>query len=276
MKNNIAMSTNSYHGFTVDQALEGIATAGYEYVEMVAVRGWTEHIMPDMPDAELGRIQKKMKDLGLTPVGLSGHCNLMDQDRLKDFGRNIELAHRLGVQYIVSSTGEAHFGEEEGKNDEILVKNIKTLLPALEKYGITMVLELHGEYAKGEDMARVTRAVNSPYVGINYDTANVLFFGGVSPMDDIKTCADQVKYVHLKDKIGGKGLWNFPSTGKGELPLKEFMEYMDGCDYAGPYSIEIEFTEDYTMRDKDQPGDLEKADQAAKDAYAYLKSIGRA
>ena len=37
------------------------------------------------------------------------------------------MAHQLGVQYIVSSTGEAHFGEEEGTNDEVLVKNIKEI-----------------------------------------------------------------------------------------------------------------------------------------------------
>ena len=272
MKNKIAVSTNSYHGFTVDQALEGIAQAGFTYVELCAVRGWTEHIMPDMSEGEIARIKKRMGDLGLEPVGLSGHCNLMDKDRLKDFEKNIELAHKLGIKFIVSSTGEAHFGEEEGINDDILVKNITTLIPTLEKYDMVMVLELHGVYAKGEDMARITRALNSPYVGINYDTANVMYFGATSPIDDIKTCADQVKFVHLKDKIGGFEVWNFPSTGKGDLPLKEFMEYMDGYDYTGPYSIEIEYTEDYTMRDKDQPGDLEIANQAAKDSFTFFKN----
>ena len=53
MKDIIAVSTNTYHGFSVDQALEGIAAAGFKFVELTAVRGWTEHIMPDLPVKEL-------------------------------------------------------------------------------------------------------------------------------------------------------------------------------------------------------------------------------
>src|SRR5690606_24607735 len=100
MKGIIAVSTNTYHGFSVDQALEGIAAAGFKFVELTAVRGWTEHIMPDMPEAELDRVYKKMKDLGLKCVALSGHCNLTDETRLNDFRNNMALAKRFGARYI--------------------------------------------------------------------------------------------------------------------------------------------------------------------------------
>ena len=267
--------TNSYHGFTFEQALQGISAAGFEYAELTAVKGWTEHLTADMTDEELEEAKGLMAKYGIKGAGLSGHCDLFDEQRLDDFRKNIELASKMGCGYIVTSTGEAHFGKEEGANDDILVENIKSLLPALEKYEITMVLELHGVYCKGEDMARITRAVGSPLVGVNYDTANVLYFGDTSCIDDIKTCVDQVKYVHLKDKIGGKGHWHFPGTGNGELPLKEFMEYMDANNYDGPYSIEIEYTEDYCMRDKDQPGDIDVANKEMADAWKYLHSLGR-
>jgi len=275
MNNIVSYNTNSYHGFTVDETLEGIAAAGFKYVELCAVRGWTEHIMPDMSDEELDRVQKKMDDLGLKAVALGGHCNLTDNERLKDFEKNIELAHRFGMKYIISSTGEAHFGEEEGNPDDVLIANIKTLVPTLEKYDMTMALEIHGEYGTGESLYRLTRGVDSPYVGINYDTANVVFYGGLSPLDDIKTCIDDVKFVHLKDKIGWGNEWNLPAVGQGELPLKEFMDYMDAQGYEGIYSIEVEYDQEYCMRDKDQPGDLDRANQSAVDAYTYMKSIGR-
>ena len=275
MNNIFAGHTNSYHGFTFEQALAGIAAAGFKYAELTAVKGWTEHLRADMTDSELDEAKALMAKYGIEGVALSGHCNLFDEDRLNDFRDNIELAAKMGCKYIVTSTGEAHFGEEEAMNDDILVDNIKSLIPALEKFDITLVMELHGVYCKGEDMARVTRAVGSPYVGVNYDTANVLYFGDTSCIDDIKTCVDQVKYVHLKDKIGGKEHWHFPGTGNGELPLKEFMEYMDANNYTGPYSIEIEYTEDYCMRDKDQPGDIDIANKEMSDAWKYLHSLGR-
>lgn len=275
MKNVIAVHSNSYHGFTLDQALRGTAAAGFKYIELSAVKGWTEHVRVDMTDSELDVVKKKMADLGLKAIGLSGHANIMDDERLKDFEESIALAKRLDCEYIVTSAGEAHFGKDEKVADDVLIKNIKKLLPKLEQMGVKMVLEVHGEYGTGEAMYAITQAVNSPWVGINYDTANVLFFGAKLPGDDIKTCVGDVKYVHLKDKIGKGKEWNFPGVGNGELDLKGFMEYMDDNGYTGPYSIEIEYTEDYCMRDKDQPGDIDIANQQVKESFDYLRSIGR-
>lgn len=275
MKNIFAGHANSFHGFSFEQALVGISKAGFDHIELAAVKNWTEHVMADMSDAELNGLKQLMTKYGVEPISLSGHCDLFDEQRLGDFKKNIELASKMGCNYIITSTGEAHFGKKEEFNDDILVEHINSLLPTLERYNIVLTLELHGVYSKGTDMARVTRMVNSPLVGVNYDTANVVFYAGVSPIEDIKTCIDQVKYVHLKDCMGEKGVWNFPGTGKGKLPLKEFMEYMDANQYNGPYSIEIEYTEDYCMRAKDQPGDIDIANNEMADSYSYLKSLGR-
>jgi sugar phosphate isomerase/epimerase len=99
----------------------------------------------------------------------------------------------------------------------------------------------------------------------------VVFYGGKKPEEEIKTCVDYVKYVHLKDKIGYDNTWNFPAVGQGELKLLEFMEYLDKYGYKGPYSIEIEYTEAFTMNPKKE-GDLAIANKAVKDTYAYLAS----
>jgi len=53
MNNKIAVLTNTYHGFTLDEALNGIAAAGFQYVELAAVRGWTEHVSSDMTEEQL-------------------------------------------------------------------------------------------------------------------------------------------------------------------------------------------------------------------------------
>jgi len=273
MKHIISVCTNSYHGFTVDQALEGIAAAGFKHVELTAVRNWTEHIMPDMPDKELDRVQAKMKDLGLSCLSLSGHCNLTDAARLNDFRANMELARRFGASYIISSTGEAHFGKDESFTDEVLIRNIKALVPDLERLNLKLAIEVHGEYGTGEDVARIVNGVGSPLVGVNFDTANVVFYGGKLPQDDLKRCVDAVSYVHLKDKVGISKTWNFPAVGKGELDLLGVIGYLDAHGKPVPLSIEIEYTEDFTMRGK-AAGDLEKANQAVKDSFDHLHKNG--
>ncbi len=273
MKKIVAVNTNTYHGFSVDQALEGIAAAGFQYVELAAVRGWTEHIMPDMEDAELKRIQNKMSDLGLECIAVSGHCNLTDPERLNDFRENMKLAKRFGARYIISSTGEAHFGKDEAFTDDVLINNMKELVPDLESNGLILGIEVHGEYGTGEAIYRVTKPVGSPLVGVNYDTANVVFYGGKMPNEEVKTCADGLKFVHLKDKVGIDNTWDFPALGKGDLDLAGFVQFVTDNGYDGPFSIEIEYTQEFTMRDK-VPGDIDIANQAVKDSYAYLKQNG--
>lgn len=273
MKNTIAVHTNSYHGFSVDQALEGIAAAGFRYIELAAVRGWTEHVMPEMPEEELCRIEKKIKDLGLSVVGLSGHCNLMDAERLEDFKANIKLAHRLGAKYIVSSTGEAHFGKDETFADDVLIANIKALLPLLEECDLTLVLETHGEYGTGMSLYKIAQGVGSARVGVCYDTANVVFYGGVRPEEEIRQCMDGVKYLHLKDKIGYDNVWNFPTVGSGELKLLDVIAYTNEHGFYGPYSIEVEYTADFTMRDK-VDGDLAYVNGEIQKSFDFLHTNG--
>ena len=273
MKNVVSVSTNTYHGFSVDEALEGIARAGFKVVELTAVRGWTEHIMPDHDEAQLKHVEDKLKALGLNCIAVSGHCNLTDAERLNDFRANMALAHRFGAKWIISSTGEAHFGKDERITDDVLIENLKALVPDLEKYDLKLGIEVHGEYGTGEKILKIVEGVGSDRVGINYDTANVVFYGGKVPNVEIKTCYEGVNYVHLKDKVGLDNGWNFPAVGSGDLDLMGFIQYMNGKGYDGPLSIEIEFTADYTMNAK-KPGDLAICDKAVKDSFDFLHAHG--
>ena len=269
MKNKIVLSLNSYHGFDTDRALEGAAAAGFRFIEPCAVKGWTENVMPDMDKAEFDRVRMKMAALNLTPAGLSGHCNLLDEQRLDDFRKNINLAAALGCEFIISSAGEAHFGKDEKFADDALADNIKSILPDLKKAGLILGLEIHGVYGTGASLRGVIEKVASDLVGITYDTGNAMFYGGKKCDEEVKACVDIVKYVHLKDKIGGPGEWNFPAVGKGELNLQGFMDYLESNGYHGPYSVEIEYTENFTMNVK-KVGDIEVANQAVKDSFMFL------
>ena len=200
----IGVNSNCYHGYSIDEALEGIAAAGFHYVELTATKGWTEHVFPDQSFASLCHVQDKLKELDLVPFAMSGHTNLMDVDRLPDFIMNMRLAHFFGCKYIVSSIGEAHLKDKAKTGNEVLVQNIKGLIPHLKENGLMLVLELHGEHATGTIMNGIVTAVNSNLVKINYDTANCVFYGNVDAADDIDTCMDNVAYLHIKDKAGAR------------------------------------------------------------------------
>ena len=55
-RNRLGGHSNSYHTYSLEEALEGIAAAGYKFVELSAVRGWTEHVPLEADAKTLGRI----------------------------------------------------------------------------------------------------------------------------------------------------------------------------------------------------------------------------
>ncbi len=273
MKHKVGVSTNTYHGFSLEQALDGISKAGFKFVELTGVSGWTEHVASSMDSTQLENVRALLEKFGLTAIALSGHSNLMDSQQLEGFQKNIDLAGKLGCDFIVSSTGEAHDSTNHDTQDEQLVKNLKQILPLCEKNKLKLVLEIHGEHATGAQLKKIVEMTNSEYLAINYDTANVVFYGKRMPEEDIRDCAEFVEYVHLKDKGGEPDEWDFPALGKGWLKLEETLSYLDGKGYSGPISVEIEFTQDFTMNDK-KPGDIDIVNTAVQDSYNYLKSLG--
>ena len=74
----IGVNSNCYHGYSIDEALEGIAAAGFHYVELTATKGWTEHVFPDQSFASLCHVQDKTERAG------SG--SLCDERSYKPYG----------------------------------------------------------------------------------------------------------------------------------------------------------------------------------------------
>ena len=160
----IAVNSNCYHGYSIEQAIDGIAAAGFRYIELTATKGWTEHVFPDQSFERLWQVKERLAEKGLTPFSMSGHCNLMDTGRIHDFISNIRLAAFFGCGYIVSSIGEAHLADQAVASNEVVAEHIRALVPELENYGLTLVLETHGDHGSGKILKEIVDRVGSPRV----------------------------------------------------------------------------------------------------------------
>lgn len=78
-----------------------------------------------------------------------------------------------------------------------------------------LVLETHGEHGTGKAVKEIADLVGSERVRVAYDTANVIFYGGVNPAEEIEDCMDAVSYIHLKIRMGRI------RSGISRLPEKE-------------------------------------------------------
>ena len=259
-------STIVFAPYTIDQALEGLAEAGYHACEIGAVKGWFEHIDPDtVSDAEIGRVGRKLADLGITPVSLSGHAQLQTPEGAARFGRAIDIAAALGMEVVNTYTGDATTDEER---DAYFV-NVAELCDRAARHGLKIGMETDSNMLPTAEAGReILDRIDRPDVlGFNYDPGNVVYYTGADPLQDIYFALPRLVHVHLKDKIGGKGIFNFPPPGDGELDLRRLLAILEEAGYSGPISAEVEFDE------QGWPG-YDACIAAAKRSVANLREMG--
>ena len=240
MQNILAGHTNSYHTYSLDEALAGIAAAGFRFVELSAVRGWTEQISLDATAADLAEVQAKLAHFGLTPSALSGHSDLTTAAGVALGKQAVDLCVKLGIDLLNTAIG-GHYSEDE--DQDAFMGFIHDLADYAAERDITIGLEVHGEImANGALSLPVIAEIDRPNVGINYDTANCIFYGDTLPLDDLRLTVPHLVHVHLKDKIGGPRVLNFPAIGEGEIDFAAVLAVLDEAGYTGPTSVEIEFS----------------------------------
>lgn len=259
-------STIVFAPHSIDQALEGLAEAGYRHCEIGAVKGWFEHIDPDtITDAELARIEGKLRELGLTPISLSGHAQLQTAEGAARFGRAIDIAQALGMRVVNTYTGDATTDAEI----DAWFANIADLCDRATQAGLVIGLETDSNMLPTAEVGeRLLDRIDRPgAIGFNYDPGNVVYYTGADPLTDIAYAVSRLVHFHLKDKIGGQGVFNFPPPGDGELDLPELVRLLDEAGYTGPISAEVEFDE------RGWP-DYDACRAAAHRSVANLRAMG--
>ena len=271
MADRLTACTNTYHSYSLEEALDGIARAGFTSVELTSVPGWTEHVRRDADDAEIERIKSLLAKHGLTAVSLAGHSDLVSDEGVAEFRKALNIARKLGVTKVTTSTGghaDTSGGSLEDQRNAFL-ERIRPLADEAAQDGIEICLETHGGLlATGQISKALIEEIGKPNSGINYDPGTVIHYGDVRPENDLPGAADKVVHMHVKDQIGGAGVWNFPTVGTGEVDFAALFKTLDEAGFDGPCSVEIEF------QGEPWPA-LADVDKAMADSYAYVRRFVR-
>lgn len=237
MENPLAGHTNSYHTYGFEEALAGIAEAGYSSVELSAVPGWTEHV--DL-DRDPGEVRRLLDHYGLTAVSLSGHSDLTTREGLEHGVKAVRWAAAYGIPIMNTAVG----GHQSADEDEgAFLANMGELADAAEAEGVVVTLEIHGDIMASSDVTiPLMEKIGRDSIKVNYDTANVEFYSGQRAVDDLPKITRYLAHVHLKETTGGKGNWNFPAIGDGTVDFGRVLKILADAGYAGPLSVELEFT----------------------------------
>jgi L-ribulose-5-phosphate 3-epimerase len=222
----LAVSTYSYWHFRtekypIERVIEDAARLGFDGVEIL------HRQMADESRAYLNRIKQAAFRNSLALVMLSIHQDFVSpsaDERNQAVAHTkhcIDLASALGIPAIRLNSGRWNTiqsfddlmkvkGDEpplQGYTDEDAfawcIASIEACLPAAEKAGVVLALENHwGLTTRTENLLRIHRAINSPWLGINLDTGN---FPG-DPYPEIEKLAPHAVIVQAKTYYGG-GEW---------------------------------------------------------------------
>ncbi|MFO7897715.1 MAG: sugar phosphate isomerase/epimerase family protein [Planctomycetota bacterium] len=277
----LACGTLSYRQESLGRALAGIAAAGFPGVEIGCVCGYCEHVVPEqMTPGEMDALAEQAREHDLRIASIAGHVDLeypllgkgaeTAAEGFRKLRARIDLAAHLGVPIVNTGVGVAADDEDM----DAFFDEFRGLLDHAAENDVRIGVESHaGVSETAAASLAFCREVGHPALGINHDAGNVRFYAGQDPVADLESVADEIGewlvHVHIKDHRGGQGDWDFPPLGEGELDLYALAGLYRRIGFAGPYSLEIEFSGPDST--DPTPGII---DRGVADSYQFMKNLG--
>lgn len=178
-------------------------------------------------------------------------------------------AQKLGVGVVNGFTGSSIWHllysfppvapEMINAGFDLFAERFNPILDVYQECGVRYALEVHPTEI-AFDIITAQRALemldHRPEFGFNFDPSH-LIWQGVDPVQFIRTFADRIYHVHIKDAIvkldGTSGIlashlpfgdprrgWDFRSPGRGAVNFEEILRALNDIGYDGPLSIEWE------------------------------------
>jgi L-ribulose-5-phosphate 3-epimerase len=234
-------STICFKPFSLEEALHGLAEAGFENVEIGAVKGFLEHLDPDRLDAaEIESARRLLERYGLQCVSMSGHAPLHEEIGRARLRNVLRAGSELGIQVLNTFTGDAESADDRQR----FVEGAQALADDARSVGIRLCIETDSNLLPTAQAGlELLETIGRDWIQINYDPGNVVYYAGARPEDDIKYALSRIGHVHLKDKRGGKGILDFPPLGEGEIDIPAILADLEHSGFSGPVSMEIEFVD---------------------------------
>lgn len=254
--------------FTLERALEGIAAAGLDWVEVVAIPGYCPHIEPETMDArEIADLQRLVQKYHIRISTINVATDLTTTAGVARLDETLRVARHLGIDTVVTHVEQTETKEGEARFRDLLPR----IVSRAEAHDVVIALETHGGLVTtGQQGIRLLQEVGSDHLKLTYDTANVVYHAGILPEDDLSALGSDIgKYiahVHLKDKASMKlREYDFPPFGEGVLNLPLVLQMLEEGGYRGHVCLEVELD--------GQPSSPEVVDEALMASYQYLQNL---
>ncbi len=233
----IQLGVNSvlFGGFDFATAARHIRLAGYDGVEISAIKGMCEHLELDRWREQAGALRQIVADHGLR--FLSMEVAALDEDRLM---KAFEAGAEIGIPIVNVGPG--------GKSDveEDFVRQTDVMAHMAERaahFGVTLCCKAHvgGAIYNTPTTLRAMEQITSPAFGIDMDPSHI-YRAGEDPSAALRAVLPRVRHIHIRDCKGrgpSPGDPPLQACGRGDIDLFAYCEAMVQGGYDGPVVLEV-------------------------------------
>jgi len=261
-----AMSSLAYSHYTLYQALPRIAARGFTRVEIASFSSYCFHFNFGSPTPD--ELKQMLKDHSLTPIALNWSPDAAlayDESThgpwIAAFERKIAQAAEVGIPMMTM-----HFGSRNDRSDQeeqlaTAVRVFDQIGEFASQFGVKMLLEVPHLYTINwtpESVYWVFDRLSSSNVGALVDSSHWGIIG--YDIDEfLGKLGARLWHIHLRDSQGpdtADAKQDLELTpGTGIVDFKALAKALDGIDYKGDVTTELEYR-DITLEEIEMQHDI--------------------
>ncbi|MBQ3048932.1 MAG: sugar phosphate isomerase/epimerase [Oscillospiraceae bacterium] len=231
----LGVNTVLFSGYSLREAAKAIKAAGFDGMELSAIKDMCEHLPVEEWKAVKGEIKAIAEQYQLELLAME--VASQDRDRLL---KAFEAGAEIGIPVINIGPG--------GKSDveEDVVKSIETIAARAEdaaQFGVTLCCKAHVNAAiyNTPTTLRMMGAIPNASFGIDMDPSHI-WRAGEKPEEALPAVISRVKHIHIRDCKGegpSPGEPAMQACGRGDIDLYGYFKAMVDAGYDGPVDLEV-------------------------------------
>jgi len=233
----IKLGVNSvlFGGFDFATAAKHIKMAGYDGVEISAIKGMCEHLELDRWREQAKELRQIVADVGLEFLSMEEAA--LDEDRLM---MAFEAGAEIGIPVVnIGPGGKSDVEEDFQRQTDLIAK----MAEKAESFGVTLCCKAHvgGSIYNTPTTLRAIGKITSPAFGVDMDPSHI-YRAGENPADALKPVLSRTKHIHIRDCKGAGPSPGAPpdqACGRGDIDLFAYCRVMVEGGYDGPVCLEV-------------------------------------
>lgn len=239
----IGCSTVLFRKYSLDNALRWIRDLGVDYIETQAVGDWCPHvdIRQDDPITFAARVREH-GFRGVTALWMPDGAFLANPCSVESGKLAVQWAAAAGIPVVNMGDGPKPASLTDADALVLLRERFAEVLEVAGHCKVYLALEPHGAFSLSPGgLQRLTGLVDSPWLGINFDTANV-HHSGMDEVSVLNANRDRIVHVHAKDTDAER---TCVALGTGVVAIRPCLEALIKTAYGGVVSLESEGEQDH-------------------------------